>query len=322
MESQPMSTAENLLKRKLQQGGVARSPLPETDFIGETFARQLEEGFRPLVKTMVSAMVLECKIIKLTDALQDISVPTMLGLLEVEDTKAQGLLAIDTDLTYHLIDLMLGGDHTSAPAPITRSFTSIDMALCRLPLEALADAFMGSVASCFGRPVTKALSVIAQRQDVTQVRIAPDYVDVLVYNLALDIGEAARAGNLQLILPLATLDAVRAAVQDEIVEEHDTQTHDLWKIQMRRAAVTAPVVINAVLHRRKMTIAALEALKPGDLLEIPAIAPNQIKLVVSQPGNKTAQIATGTLGVFQGSKVVKLDDAVDRRIHENLRHLL
>ena len=36
-----MPTAENLLKRKLQQGGVARSPLPEPDFIGETFARQL-----------------------------------------------------------------------------------------------------------------------------------------------------------------------------------------------------------------------------------------------------------------------------------------
>lgn len=316
-----MSTAENLLKRKLQQGGVARSPLPETDFIGETFARQLEEGFRPLVKTMVSAMVLECKIIKLADALQDISVPTMLGLLEVEDTKAQGLLAIDTDLAYHLIDLMLGGDHASAPIPITRSFTSIDMALCRLPLEALSSAFMGSVATCLGRPVTKELSIIGQRQDITQVRIAPDYVDVLVYNLTLDIGEAARAGNLQLILPLATLDAIRAAVQDEVVKEDANQRHDLWKIQMRRAAVSAPVVINAVLHRRKMTIAALEALTPGDLLEIPASAPNQIKLVVSQPGNKTTQIATGTLGVFQGSKVVKLDDSVDRRIHEYLKLL-
>ncbi len=168
-----MSTTENLLKRKLAQGGVARSPLPEPDFVGETFARHLEEGFRPLVKTMVSAMVLECKIIKLADALQDISVPTMLGLLEVEDSKAQGLLAVDTDLTYHLIDLMLGGDHASAPVPITRSFTSIDMGLCRLPLEALANAFMGAVASCFGRPVTKSLDVIGQRQDITQIRIAP-----------------------------------------------------------------------------------------------------------------------------------------------------
>lgn len=317
-----MSSTENLLKRKLQQGGVARSPLPETDFIGETFARQLEEGFRPLVKTMVSAMVLECKIIKLADALQDISVPTMLGLLEVEDTKALGLLAVDTDLTYHLIDLMLGGDHASAPIPITRSFTSIDMALCRLPLEALANAFMASVATCFGRPVTKQLDVIGQRQDITQVRIAPDYVDVLVYNLALDIGEAARAGNLQLILPLATLDAVRAAVQDEVVDEQASKAHDLWRVQMRRAAVTAPVIIDAVLHRQKLTIAALEALKPGDVLEIPGNAPDEIKLMVSQPGEKTAQIAAGRLGIFQGMKVIKLDDTVDRRIHEQLKPLL
>lgn len=307
----------------MQKGGVARSPLPETDFIGETFARHLEEGFRPLVKTMISAMVLECKIIKLADAQQEISVPTMLGLVEVEDTKAQGLLAIDTDLTYHLIDLMLGGDQASAPVPITRSFTSIDMALCRLPLETLAGAFMKAVAVCLGRPVTKRLLVTAQRQDIAQVRIAPDYVDVLVYNLTLDIGEAARTGNLQLVLPLATLDAVRAAVQDDVPgAEPVDQQPDLWRIQMRRAAVTAPVVVDAVLHRQRMTISAIEALRPGDLLEIPASAPERISLVVSQPGEKTAQIGTGKLGVFENTKVVKLDSAVDARVRDTLKPLL
>ena len=317
-----MPTAENLIERKLQRGGVARSPLPEPDFIGETFARHLEEGFRLLVKTMVSAMVLECKIIKLADALQDISVPTMLGLVEVEDSKAQGLLAIDTDLTFHLIDLMLGGDHAAAPIPITRSFTSIDMALCRLPLETMSTAFMAAVASCFGRPVTKQLAITAQRQDITQVRIAPDYVDVLVYNLALDIGEAARAGNLRLVLPLAALDAIRAAVQDEVVDASADQPHDLWRVQMRRAAATAPVVIDVVLHRQKLTIAALEALRPGDLLEIPAAAPDEIQLMVAQPNGRTAQIAAGKLGVFQGTKVIKLDEAVDRRVRDQLQHVL
>ena len=218
--------------------------------------------------------------------------------------------------------LMLGGDHASAPVPITRSFTTIDMSLCRLPLEALATAFMASVATCLGRPVTKSLEIAGQRQDITQVRIAPDYVDVLVYNIALDIGEAARAGNLQMILPLATLDAIRAAVQDEVVDEQANQAHDLWKIQMRRAAVTAPVIIDAVLHRQKLTISALETLKPGDIIEIPTNAPDSIKLTVTQPGEKIAQIATGKLGIFQGTKVVKLDETVDRRIHEQLKPLL
>jgi flagellar motor switch protein FliM len=317
-----MARAEKLLRRKLSQGGVARSPLPETDFIGETFARHTEEGLRALVKTMVSAMVLECKIIKLSEASRDISVPTMLGVVEVEGSKAQGLLAIDTDLAYHLIDLMLGGDPSTAPAAITRSFTSIDMALCHLPLEALAEGFMAAVATCFGRPVTKRLLLAAQRQDITQVRIAPDYVDALVYTLTLDIGEAARAGNLQLILPLATLDAVRAAVQEEVAEDPASQPHDLWRIQMRRAAVTAPVIVDAVLYQQRMTIAAVKALRPGDVLEIPSTAPDRIRLTISQPGGKTAQIGAGKLGVFEGAKVVKLDDAVDARVHDQLRPLL
>ena len=234
----------------------------------------------------------------------------------------ENLVKLDTDLTFHLIDLMLGGDHAAAPIPITRSFTSIDMALCRLPLETMSTAFMAAVASCFGRPVTKQLAITAQRQDITQVRIAPDYVDVLVYNLALDIGEAARAGNLRLVLPLAALDAIRAAVQDEVVDASADQPHDLWRVQMRRAAATAPVVIDAVLHRQKLTIAALEALRPGDLLEIPAAAPDEIQLMVAQPNGRTAQIAAGKLGVFQGTKVIKLDEAVDRRVRDQLQHVL
>ena len=317
-----MPTADNVLRRKLKRGGVARSPLPETDFIGDTFARQIEEGFRPLVKTVISAMVLECKIMKLSAAQQDLSVPTMLGMLEVEDANVHGLVSIDTDLAFHLIDLMLGGDPAVAPVPITRSFTSIDMALCRLPLEALAQGFAAALGVFFGRPLTKKISITGQRQDVTQMRIAPGYVDVLVYNLALDIGELARSGNLHLFLPLASLDVIRAAMEGEAAKVPDDAPHDLWRMQMRRAAATAPVIVNAVLHRQQMTIAALQALKPGDMFDIPASAPDEVQLLVAQPGGKTAQVAAGRLGAYQGSKVVKLSIPVDPRIRDQVQHIL
>lgn len=110
-----MREAENLLARKLRHDGVARSPLPDTDFVGETFARQAERALRALVKTGVSAIVLECKVVKVAEAVRDITVPTMLGLIEIENGKVQGLLNLDTDFAYHLIDLMLGGGRLRRP---------------------------------------------------------------------------------------------------------------------------------------------------------------------------------------------------------------
>lgn len=162
-----MPADDAVLRRKLTRGGVARSPLPETDLIGETFARQVEERVRPLVKSTISAMTLETRVVKLAEVTQDISVPAMLALVEVEDADTQGLLSIDTDLAYHLIDLMLGGDPAVAATPTTRTFTGVDMALCRLHLEALLRAFGTAVGAVMGRPVAKKIALGEQRQNIS-----------------------------------------------------------------------------------------------------------------------------------------------------------
>lgn len=317
-----MPTQDAVLRRKLSRGGVARSPLPETDVIGETFARQVEERIRPLVKSTISAMTLETRVVKLSEATQDISVPAMLGVVEVEDADTHGLLSIDTDLAYHLIDLTLGGDPAVAPTPTTRTFTGIDMALCRLHLEALLQAFGAAVAAVMGRPVTKRITLSDQRQNISQLRFAPDYVDVLAFTIALDIGDAARTGNFMLLMPLATLDVIRASVQDADADAARDRPDDLWRIQMRRAAAAAPVVVNVVLHRRRLTLAAIEALRPGDVLDVPATAPDDLQLTIRQPGGKTATVATGRLGEYRGAKVVKLGTPMDPRVRQHVKNAL
>lgn len=316
-----MQATDTVLSRKLRRGGVARSPLPDTEFIGQSFARQIEKALRPLVKTSSSAMVLECKVVKVADAARDISVPTMLGIVELDNAKIQGLLNIDTDLAFHLIDLMLGGDPTIAPVPITRSFTEIDMAVCAIAQDCMLVAFSEALAVSFGRPLSKALQVVAQRQDVTQVRFAAEHVDVLVYNMALDIGPAARSGGLQIVMPLAMLDTICAMLRDEATKAPKEQPWDLWRESMRHAARRAPVVLDAVLHRRKMSISELMAMRVGDVIDIPTTAVNDIQLLVAQQGGKRTAIASGRLGAYLGAKVVKLDAPVDVRVRDHLKQI-
>ena len=254
--------------------------------------------------------------------MEGVSVPAMLGLIEIENAKIQGLVALDADLVFHLIDLMLGGDESVAPVAITRTFTEIDMALCRLHLDALIAAFDGALASSFGRPIGKRMNVAGQRQDITQVRIAPDNVDVLVYHVTLDMGPAARSGNLRLFLPLAMLDVICADMNVRAVEVRESEPQDLWKLQMRRAAATSTVLVNAVLHRQSMAVRELMALKAGDLLSIPPGAIGDVSLEISQPGGKHAQIGSGHLGAYQGAKVVKLHAPLDPRVTAHVRRVL
>lgn len=316
-----MQAAQNVLVKKLNHGGVARSPLPDADSIGQAFARQLEDRLRPLVKASISAMVLECKIVKVSEAVEDISVPAILGMVEVEHAALKGLVVSDTELSYHLIDLALGGDASEAPIPITRAFTEIDKAICKLALKATISSFIEALTLIIGKPMEKEVKIVDIRQDISQTRFAPDYVDVLVFNLVLDIGEAARSGSLQLLLPLATLDVMYAAMKEKAVVE-DSKPQDLWKKMMRQAAAVAPVAVSGVLHRHRMTISKIQEMRKGDILEIPSDATDRVELTLDTRDGKSFQIATGRLGTYQGAKVVKLTNDVDERVVEQIRKSL
>ena len=70
-----------------------------------------------------------------------------------------------------------------------------------------------AIGANLGRPLTKGLAIRDLRQNLSQLRLAPDYIDVMVFGMTLGLGEAGRRGRFQLILPLSALDVIRASIQ-------------------------------------------------------------------------------------------------------------
>lgn len=317
-----MSLDTSVLSKKLRQGGVSRSPLAETDLIMESFARGTEDRLRPLIKTMMNVTVGAVAVTKLAQAIGGIASPSVLGIVDVEDADTPALIACDADLAYHLVDLTLGGDPAQAPEPVSRAFSSIDMALCRLHLDAILHAFVHAVGVGLGRPLTKTLRIRDQRQSTAQLRLAPDYIDVLTFGASVTLGEAGRTGTISLVLPLSALDVIRASIQARNLQAARERPNDLWKALMRRAAATAPVRVDAVLHRQKMSLAALQDLHIGQVLEIPRQAVEEIRLTIPQPGGRTAVLATGHLGAYQDNKVIRLAAEPDARVVAHIARAL
>jgi flagellar motor switch protein FliM len=312
------ATAPNLLSRKLRLGGVARPPLPDVEIIGEAFARRVEDRLRPLVKTIVTAVAGPTRVGKLAEAAGAIVVPALIGVVEVEDADTPGLLSGEAEFAYHLIDLILGGDPAAATPPRVRPFTAIDMALCRPVLEAILSAFTGAIGEGLGRPPAKSVTIRDQRQTLAQLRLAPDYIDVLTFEVILTLGEAGRTGRFALVLPLSALDVIRASVRSLDARAAKDRRDDPWKLMMRRAAAVAPVPVTAVLHRQSLSLAALRDLAVGQVIEIPANAPAEIALTIDQPGGRPARIATAELGAYRGAKVVKVTGEPDPRLRRHV----
>ena len=312
---------EPILNRMVGSRRVGRSPLPDLELIGENFGRLLEDELRVIIKTIVGALILDCTITKLADVLDNIPVPSMLGLIRAQDTDRMGLINLNSDLVYHIVDMRMGGDAGQAPVPTTRSFTSIDAQLCLDVFEGILEAFQKSLVESLGMPVQSGLELFGHKQDINTVRIASKSADVLLITVSLDIGEAARSGDFELILPLSILDVVRASMLKTDVAE-TLSPDDLWYTQLSRFAVAAPVPLHAILHRVHMPLADIKALVEGDVLVIPGGALEEIELVQSLGTPHQGTLSRGRLGQYDGMKLVKLSEPCPPTLEANLRAVL
>lgn len=297
----------DVLKKKLSERRVGRSPLPDLDLIGENFGRLLEDALRPLLKTIVGALIMECEITKLADVIDSIPVPAMLGVVENESTDRMALINLSSNLVYHIVDMRMGGDANSAPLPTTRGFTAIDAQLCLDIFDGILDAFSKSLEESLGVPLDTRFSILGHKQDVNTVRIAPKSADVLLLSVSLDIGEAARSGDFDLILPLSILDIVRASTL-RVDPAQLESPNDLWMKQMRSSAADASVGLHAIIHQHQMSLAEVQALAPGQVLTFRREAMQKLQLIQSLGQEEQAVVAKGRLGAYEGRKVLKLTE--------------
>lgn len=310
-----------VLPRKLSSRRVGRSPLPDLELIGENFGRILEDELRPILKTTIGALILDCEVTKLADVLERIPVPSMLGVVETDSTDRMALINLGSDLVFHIVDMRMGGDATHAPQVTTRSFTAIDAQLCMDVFESVLRGFGKAVEESLGVPLEADFRVAGHKQDINTVRIAPKSADVMLISVSLDIGEAARSGDFDLIMPLSILDVLRAALMQTSVTDH-VAPNDLWLQQMRRCAAEAEVPLHGVLHRRRMSLADIEALEVGQVLRLPRSVLSQVSLVQAIGTEAEATLAQGRLGSFEGEKVLKLTDPPSDSLKEELARLL
>ncbi|MEM8658665.1 MAG: FliM/FliN family flagellar motor switch protein [Pseudomonadota bacterium] len=302
-----MSTEGAVLERKLSSRRVGRSPLPELELIGENFGRVLEEHLRLILKATVGALILDCEVTKLADVLDRIPVPSMLGLIESESTDRMGLVNLGSDLVYHIVDMRMGGDGAQAPQPTTRSFSAIDAQLCMDVFDAILISFSKAIEESLGVPLEAVFSIAGHKQDINTVRIAPKSADVMLISASLDIGEAARSGDFELIMPLSILDVVRAQILQSDVNDL-VAPNDLWLLQMRQCAAEAEVPLHGVLHRFKLPLTRIEELSVGEFLEIPRSVLTQVELTQAVGTEYEVPLASGRLGTYEGEKVLKLTE--------------
>ncbi len=122
------------------QDRIVQGRIPAVDVMTHRFAHHLMGTFTSALRRMVEVTPVSSEVKKFRDFLKGLVMPTSIHLFRVEPLPGVGMLVLEPNLVYLLIEFIMGGTLEGRLKIEGRDFTNIEMRLIqRLVREALGD---------------------------------------------------------------------------------------------------------------------------------------------------------------------------------------
>src|SRR6201990_2348923 len=241
---------------------VSYERLPMLEIAFERLVRVLTTSVRNFTSDNVEVSLDRITSVRFGDYMNSIPLPAVLSVFKAEEWENFGLATVDSSLIYSIIDVLLGGRRGQTSMRIEgRPYTTIETNLVnRLVEVVLADAEQAF------RPLSPVTFTIDRLE--TNPRFAaisrPANAAILV---RLDIGMEDRGGNIELLLPYATIEPIRNVLLQMFMGEKFGRD-PIWEGHLASEISQAEIAVDAVLYESNIPLKQLMTLKVGDTLPL------------------------------------------------------
>ncbi|MBN9600091.1 MAG: flagellar motor switch protein FliM [Afipia sp.] len=241
---------------------VSYERLPMLEIIFDRLVRLMTTSLRNFTSDNVEVSLDRITSVRFADYLNSIPLPCVLTVFKAEEWQNFGLFTVDSSLIYSMIDVLLGGRRGQTSLRIEgRPYTTIETNLVKRLVEVvLADAEQAF------RPLSPVTFTIDRLE--TNPRFAaisrPANAAILV-RLRIDMED--RGGNVELLLPYATIEPIRGVLLQMFMGEKFGRD-PIWEGHFATEIVQAEIAVDAVLYEADMPLKQLMSLKVGDTLPL------------------------------------------------------
>lgn len=296
------------IEKMTGEGVVRYERYPMLDVVYDNFTRMFSQSLRGLFGDEVNVTLMNSAVMRFGDYVDTIKLPAMFCVFNAREWQAEGLINVNGELIDATTELLLGGSGFEGGKSMSRSYSHIDETLTKrlvnTALESLSQGF---------RRADEEIGFLSMR--VTRLETNPSAVNVTrennvvaMANFLVDIGESGRGGEFELILPYPMMESVRKLLVRAYKGEQGGRDN-LWMEHLLNSIPDTRVVLQAVVDRRVMTVADVNAFKVGDVLPLDIDVSDPIGLWSEnrQGTGLGKKMFSGMLGSAKGRKAVKLD---------------
>jgi flagellar motor switch protein FliM len=239
---------------------VSYERLPMLEIVFDRLVRTLTTSLRGFFSDNVEVSLDDVTSVRFGDYVSSLPLPTILSVFKAEPWENYGLITIDSDLIYLVMDVLLGGRRGLSSFRIEgRPYTTVEVNL----VKRLLDLVLSEAEQAF-QPLSP-VRFLAERVE-TNPRFAsitrPANAAILI---ALAIDLEGRGGRVELLLPYATIEPIRELLLQSYMGEKLGRDH-IWEGHLASEIWQSRLDVTAVLHQTEMPLNRVLDLKVGDTL--------------------------------------------------------
>ncbi|HEX2653673.1 MAG TPA: flagellar motor switch protein FliM [Xanthobacteraceae bacterium] len=241
---------------------VSYERLPMLEIVFDRLVRLMTTSLRNFTSDNVEVSLDRITSVRFGDYLNSIPLPAVLAVFKAEEWDNFGLCTVDSSLIYSIIDVLLGGRRGQTAIRIEgRPYTTIEISLVKRMIEVvLSDAELAF------KPLSPVKFNIDRLE--TNPRFAaisrPANAAILV-RLRIDMED--RGGNIELLLPYATIEPIRDVLLQMFMGEKFGRD-PIWEGHLATEIGQAQIAVEAVLYEAELPLNQLMKLEVGDTLPL------------------------------------------------------
>jgi flagellar motor switch protein FliM len=243
------------------QERIVRGRMATLEIINERFARLLRIDLFNFLRRTVEVSVGPVRIIKYTDFIRNLVVPTNLNLIHVSPLRGTGMMVLDPTLVFLVVDNMFGGDGRFHTRIEGRDFTQTEQRIIQRILNIVFETYSKSWEPVY--PLN--FEYIRSEMNTQFANIATPNEVVVAITFNIELGPAS--GEMHFCMPYSMLEPIKdlltSPLQGEVLG-----VDKRWVKLMTQQVQAAEVEIVADLAKTKVNLRELLNFKAGDVIPI------------------------------------------------------
>jgi len=251
---------------------VSYERLPMLEIVFDRLVRLMTTSLRNFTSDNVEVSLDNISSIRFGDYLNSIPLPAILAVFRAEELDNYGLLTVDSNLIYSIVDVLLGGRRGTAALRIEgRPYTTIE----RVLVQRMVEVVLADARAAF-EPLTPVhFSLDRLETNPRFAAIARPANAAILVKLRIDMED--RGGRIELLLPYATLEPIRKMLLQQFMGEKFGRDN-IWEGHLATELWTTETEVRAVLDEQQLPLSRVLDLKVGDTLMLNAMPDSDISV--------------------------------------------